>query len=849
MFILDVGKVKYNKKFYKAIIYTTMIMDIISFGGFPRSQSKYKDDNISKYSYSANLYAEKVITNIEHDIDIRIPESNIALLLNNSDYISDKENAFFTYQLVGKDIDGVTHPLNFTNINKNIEFNYTTTDKNISGSCDIVEEQTSINNKGIIWCSYEGSNTHSDKFFTNTGITVSVNANDTYSTLSETQKDTYNLTITGNREFTGLEYKEYLDEEKNPLKLTISDINDCTSFNQWLIAYNDYYMTNAQTSYKNDTGSEISKYSFNGYNEIKKYVKDYASDTTCNLSNINLKGLDTEVITSPSGKKQYTFTIKDNFIGYAKTYTNNNGNMYFTTSDGREFSSETSATKWNNIFEEYIEYLYPKRNMANEIKNYLISKLGKYDILEILQKTTAYTDVVGLNYSYNNDKIIITKESLFDNAYNLANRSSGKVRITHDNAYNMQESFINGVSIVYSGILPDHNIKSLYNNTWPHTGNQAEQILSYIKDYTTIPNEGDYVKNINYNPGGGDSQYSFDAYITKDDKYTWLEVLPFEYHSSDKMSVYPFSMVPVYNENNKMEEYYNRIKQLDKRHNVKTVISGFTEDTYKNTYVLTYIRDENDVIGYTVYYWRDSSDSKKVCTSMSDCSIYYYAYYGDFDQTAYKETVIPPSIKLEDKTTVSINDSLTNNKLLPENNNLLNQENIVKKDDNSLLTSDSALYPKLDNSNTDKDTDKTSKEETEVMKDDTTIDRDETITDKDSPKENEESEDKKQVVDDKNKQTESEEVVDIDTKVTEDETDDKKQIEDKEDTTLNDLDSDKDTKKDITPHDDSDDSDVDTTNDAPSVSTPDDTDTGSLDLTESVDTGETDTSVTPPSLE
>lgn len=841
MFILDVGKVKYNKKFYKAIIYTTMIMDIISFGGFPRSQSKYKDDNISKYSYSANLYAEKVITNIEHDVDIRIPESNIELLENSSEYISDKENAFFTYQLVGTDIEGVTHPLNFTNINKNIEFNYTTTDKNISGSCDIVEEQTSINNKGIIWCSYEGSNTYNNDYFTHTGITVSVNANDTYSTLSETEKNTYNLTITGNREFDGLEYKKHLDEEKNPLKLTISDINDCTSFNQWLIAYNDYYMTNAQTSYKNDTGSEISKYSFNGYDAIKNYVKDYASDTTCNLSTINLKGLDTEVITSPSGKKQYTFTIKDNFIGYAKTYTLNNGNMYFTTSDGREFNSEVDTTKWNKIFEEYIEFLYPNRNMTNEIKNYLISKLGKYDILEILQKTTAYKEVVGLNYSYNNDKIISIKESLFDNAYNLEHRSSGKVRITEDsNVYTMMDSFVNGVSIVYNGILSDNAIKSLYNTEWSTTGAKATEIWNYISNPRTISNGDVYVKDMQYY--GLSSVYTIDVHITNDGTYTWLEVLPLAQHYSDNKTIlHRFDKYPLYNEDNMLDEYLNRIKQLSKRYGVEVPSSIIDTGETDSVIDISYIRDGSGTpIGYVKILWRNVADT-------NIRTIYYYAYYADAGETLIGEYHRDnTSISNELNTDENL---LSDNKLLLENNNLLNQENIVKKDDNSLLTSDKELYPILDTTSTDKEIDKTSKEETEVTKDDTIIDIDETITDEDSTTENEESEDKKQVVDDENKQTESEEVVDIDTKVTEDETDDKKQIEDKDDSTLNDLDSDKDTKKDITTHDDSDDSDVDTTNDAPNVSTPDDTDTGSLDLTESVDTGETDTSVTPLSLE
>lgn len=799
MLILGLGKVKYNKKFYKAIIYTTLVMNIISFSYFPRSQSKYKDDNISKYNYSVSLYSDKVLYEREELISINMEESDITLYKDDT-YIPDSHNAYFEYQ--------ITHPtinLDYNKIKDNISF--TTSDS--KDECAILKHQSSSTNKGIVWCK-------SSNNFETRGVVlnVSVQSYKEDPVLTDTEKIIYNVDVTGTREFSSTEYKEFIPK-KNPLKLILDSKDDCQSFKTWLEEYDTYYQTRASNAYKSATNIEVSPSSFTSILPIKRYLSTLNIDldsNTCSLEGLDNKILGMDIIenTSDTGIKSYTYTIQDNFVGYAKTYDPNNTEkkMYFSTNNEEGFIKETDNTTWDNIFNTYLNSFY-SINDARDIYNYIKEKGG---ILPIL-KTTNGSNITGL---INNFKLgsIELKPTFLDNVYNSIHKNEGRLRVTilgntEANKSNMYTIFKENLPIVFGDVIDEYTLISLTSEK-TNSLNLSKRddienaIISFNSNDVYIERliNYDYQQNSNGEYTRGFNVHIYSSTDSNGISYNWFEILPLGRYLSNNRILHQFDWIPLYDETNKLEEYLTRINQLDRYYGVKNRVPISENDEIYEKEILD---SSGNKIGTTIIQWITNNGYKTIQY------IYYDMKSNETTSTETESTMSSNCTSPLEGNTMVENSDLT---ITPIENNTYNFY--------SPKDSPSEYARQIRKEKQDDTEDK--KSETSVT-DETSTDSKDITTDKEISEDKSEEDDKKEVV--KSDETENLE----------------------SDNEKNNLDSDKDTEKGTLNHDDSDNSDVDSGNEAPSISDANDVEDDLPDLTDNDTSGDVENIIDPPDLE
>lgn len=642
MLILDVGKIRYNKKFYKTIIYTTLVLNILSYGIFPKSQSKYKEEVDNEVVYTAKLYTEERKTE-EITTNKTVTITDIKLVENDYHYVSDGGNAFFEYSI--PDVDS---KLDFANINSNITFDYTTTNASTKGSCSVVK-QVAKNEKGVIWC--KGSETNS---FERYGITLSINAKDTYVNRSPYLIETVNVTIKGEKSYTRSQYKTDSDRISNAVsdskRVILSNPGDCTTFDKWLEDYDAYYAANALYYYNLDTGLNSTE-SFSEIEAIKKYVAMYGvNSSSCNLESLAIPGISREVVTdSTNNLKRYIYTIEDNFVGYAKTYTQSSDSkeMYFTTSDGRSFIDETDNTKWQSIFSEYLNKYYQNEN-PKEVADYV-------DILSVLQQVDDTNLLNGVLHSFKEGKVTL-EPALLDYVYNNKYKAEGKVRVTIlDNGstdtteiielkQKMYDTFKDNLDVVYGDVYYANTIISLWTSGTNKNAEQRDLIRNAIMKYY-LTSEGEYIDGLReYKPGFQNDALRFSVHVYGDGTYNWFEILPLgevydtniKYYLNDNLS----------STQNKQEEYLRRIDRLNKYY-------GINKQPSINESI-TYIRDENgNVTGYVqIEHLNGNIDN-----------IRYTAYKGGDLSNYPPETASSNNIVVQDKETSTIVDKEMNDSI------------------------------------------------------------------------------------------------------------------------------------------------------------------------------------------
>lgn len=726
MLILDVGKIKYNKKFYKAIIYTTLVMDILSFGIFPKSQSKYKEDKLEKYSYSAKLYADKKIEEVTTDVDIVV--NNIKLVEDDYRYISDSQNAFFEYQIIN-----ANHQLDFDRINENISFHYTTNKDAIKGDCSVVEYQESMDEKGIVWCPFSDTSSENANYFESTGINVSMTAEDSYVKTSTDKIETFNLHITGSKEYSSTSYRNTIKKLKDEKVLVLYNQNNCTAFHTWLEEYYAYYIENASEYYT--VTDEIKT---KDLDTIKKYIAKYVDSTSCNLNNLNIPGIHFETITdSNSSLKRFVYTIEDNFLGYAKTFTQDASakNMYFTTSDGQSFQEETDNAKWQSILKEYLNVIYSKENPL-EIAQYIEENTN--GILSILQNVDETNAISGITHTYQDGKVVI-EPSLLDLIYNTNHRENGKVRITilgkdTESKSKMYDAFKKYLDVVYKGVYDDITIKSLwYNNDSNLNLAQRTEIRNIIMN----PVNDIYVEDLyDYKDEYFSIYYKFNVHLYSDGTYNWFEILPLggKLELDAKETYYRLNW-NLSSTQNKQEEYLRRIERLNKYYGINKQASINESITYR--------RDSSgNIIGYV--------QIEHLNGDIND--IRYKVYTGnDFDQNVIKETTtisasetetesLPKeeldflekdtmaTEKVDDMLSVDKNENTDSVESVSAPSNLQTEDYKEKKEDTDLVKDHDTIEDTLDTI----ETNESSLDDSDKTKDITTLSSDNDTQDLDS---------------------------------------------------------------------------------------------------------------------
>ncbi len=731
MLILDVGKIKYNKKFYKSLIYTTLILNIISFGIFPKSQSKFKEESKEPVVvYSAALYTEKKWTE-EHTTDT-IDVTHMKLIDDEYKYSSTMKHAYFEYSITSSE-----YTLHYDEINESIEFSWETTNPvdnqlHSEGTCDVIKYQKSEDEKGILLCrTLQNDNEYFGKY----GITLKISAKDQNIQLdyNDYKKTIIDLTIEGEKVIKAGDYQTFVgDKQKSDPKKLILDSpntqNGCEAFNEWLRYYSvDYYPALANKTHESLTGIVKNDLEFTYHDSVKAYLAKYMDSSSCSLLNLDIPGLKYETVEisveNPNTILQrYIYSVEDNFLGYARTYTNglnaNPKEMYFNTKDGTSFGEENDLEKWQKIFVEYIQLLYPQE--ATELIQYITNRGG---ILSLLQQTTLdttvgnYSNIPGFKYYLSSNKVIIDL-SVLDDIYNENHKGENKLRITKLNTedvaadkVNMWNGFKRNVLVMYNAIYSMETLESLYKTSADNI-NRAK-MLEISKAIRNAEVEESYVDGIQ--GLGTDAGKTFTVHVYSDENYKWFEILPEGTRVDENTTMYTIrpESSSVYT-NDRMDSILKQIQMLDAYYKVD-------KHTEINEDIVYLYNANKECIGYIQIAL--TYDSNYVVKEVN-----YTAYIGEFD-----EEVIKPSIKdttgIDKIETPSIDEE---NLKLEESNGVSADLDLIEKDEKGEEPAD----VKEEDNDTIKEV--VSKEEIdEIVEDEEIIDNDSVSLDKDVPLKNE----------------------------------------------------------------------------------------------------------------
>ncbi len=672
--MLSVEKIKYNKKVYKVIIYTILVLNIISFGVFPKSQSKFKDEKLNAYVYSASLYALKN-WEVEEKTDT-VEITSIKLIEDDSQYISDMKNAFFEYSIQSEE-----YTLHYEEINKTIQFKWETVNPINNqiygeGTCNVIHYQKSKDNKGIVLC----KTLQDDKdYFGKYGIKLTITAQDSDEKLdyNEYKKIITNLTIEGEKSYGAGEYQSIVNNSKDYTKLIIFNPYDCNTFNQWLIDYDlEYYAPRAFESYKNDLKENVGTASiFDFRTEIEKYISKHVDSSSCNLMNLNIPGISYEEIAyevegSSSTILRYVYTIEDNFIGYARTYTQEDTTvkkMYFTTKDGRSFTKEND-NKWQDIFEEYLDYFvtlgYYSAADASEIVDYLNNKNAD-GILHIL-KQTGVSDIKGIEHLFQTGEVILNTSIIDDYIYNLNHKEEGKLRVSIlgtniQSKTNMYQIFKENLDTLYGEKYASETLESLWSLAKDNVNlAKGDEIYDAIIS-SSLDENGVYIDNIT--GLGTDTGKTFTAHIYSDGTYNWFEILPAGTRMDENTTTYTLKPSNFAASLTQSDYILSQIQMLDAYYNID-------ERTEINNDI-TYLFDENEeLVGYIQVEL--DYDSESVVKKVN-----YTAYIGEFDTEVIKSQT--DTEKSSNATNQELQKGYTPQNIpLKKESTLLKQNNIQK---------------------------------------------------------------------------------------------------------------------------------------------------------------------------
>lgn len=653
MLILDVGKIKYNKKFYKAIIYTTLVMDIISFGIFPKSQSKYKDELQEAVRYSTSLYAERKLEPVQGE-DVNIKEADIRLIDINSPeygykYTSNNKNAFFEYSIPSDQFE-----LDYEKMNENIAFTWETVNAvngslHGDGNCSVIQYQKSKDTKGIVLC----KTTQDDNdYFGKYGIKLKINASyeDVKNDYIEYKEITTNVSVDVEGSYGAGQYQTFIESQKEPTRIVLDSPNNkngCDAFNEWLRYYSEDYYPLFDNYYRNNVVPYLAQYNISG--------------SSCSLVNLDIPGikyepLEIEVESSNATLLRYAYTIKDNFLGYARTYTDgiNSKAMFFTTKDGRSFSSISpdESSIWETIFREYLEKLYP--NDVTDFANYIAQNNG---ILHLLQRTeyvsevANWSDVFGIDF-YPNDgnKVVISlPDNIRDEIFNETHKSEGRLRVTILNV-----SDTSSVNEAYMWTTVDRNLKKVFGGLYSEEtldslltlGTVNEEQALKISDYMVSSDLTSTGESVDIVGLGTDAGQTFTVHVYSDGTYNWFTILPAGTTIDENTMTYTLkpNSSSVYTLN-RFEGILDKIKILDKYYNI-------SEHTSVNEGI-TYMYNGNELKGYVqISFEYDNNHDVK--------SVIYTAYIGSIDPSVITpdEADVPTEVGSEEEALPTVTDKV-----------------------------------------------------------------------------------------------------------------------------------------------------------------------------------------------
>lgn len=709
MLILDVGKIKYNKKFYKSIIYTTLVLNIISFGIFPKSQSKFKEESKEPVVvYSTALYTKRDWVEEKKTDTI---EAQMNLIEDEDKYTSTMKSAYFEYSITSSD-----YTLHYEDIKDTMEISWETTNPvngqlHSGGTCNVIKYQKSDDDKGILLCrALQDDNEYFGKY----GITLKISATDTDVKLDYNayKKVITDLTIEGEEIVKAGDYQTFVkdNQKSNPTKLILdspTSTNGCDMFNEWLRYYSvDYYPSLANATHQELTGIIKSDLEFTYHSSVVPYIEKYGytNSSSCNLTQLDIPGLNYEVVEIPVENpdtilQRHIYTIEDNFLGYARTDTKgisaNPKEMYFSTKDGESFLQETDSEKWQKMFNEYAGKLYSTSD-ATELINYITNKGG---ILQLLQQTTLneavgnYSNILGFEYYLSSNKIIIDL-SIIDDIYNENHKGENKLRVTKrntgdtaDDKVKMWNSFKRNILVMYGGVYDVETIESLYK-----TANNPNR-TQMLAIYQAIINADDtdiYVDGIQ--GLGTDTGKTFTAHIYGDGTYKWFEILPAGTRIDENTTSYTLrpNSTSVYSLN-RTDSILKQIQMLDAYYKVD-------KHTEINEDVVYLYNANKELIGYVQI--EINYDSNYVVKE-----VIYTAYIGEFDTEVIKppidsdiindsssdivndtDTIIEnPSVDLESPKTEEVEDSVSADLDLSGEDEKGNEQTDEVQEDNSTI--------------------------------------------------------------------------------------------------------------------------------------------------------------------
>lgn len=500
-------KVKGNEKLYKTVIYTIVVLNILSFGNITKSESKYKEENDSVINYKTKIYTTK------QELEIVDKYDNIDIVTNNSFANNDSNKIILKYSVLSKGYD--TQKLN-------IESKLYYGDTNMV--CETILPTN--NDLGEITCT--APDVVDFKNFTNKKIVISGNAT-IENEVIDNKQEIYHLTV--NRKVIDVP----IVDENNP-DLPIDDITQfkySTPLTRTLLI-DVLYDYSDELYIKSHPGTDKLDVNWVNKSDIEAYINKYTCDKdesgefVCDDANWTLNDKNIPSLNYQEKDGEYFYVISDNLIGYINTYASNNTskNMYFYTNDGSSINSEYTddSEKWGLIFEQYLEELYSK-DFKDDIIDYISSGIPDIDsIYDVLIKDN-YSNY-GLNYDSKKGQLYLS-ETINDYIYNFKNNKDGikgiKVSILDTtglgtNAIRVKQNemykvFTDNLITVYgkeNGILSDEIINYLKTGT-----DISKEIRQSIKNSTALDKKEVEI---------GTKKYNIKLTIDESNKYEFFTI-------------------------------------------------------------------------------------------------------------------------------------------------------------------------------------------------------------------------------------------------------------------------------------------------------------------------------------
>ena len=556
MLILDVGKIKYNKKFYKTVIYTTLILNIFSYGIFPKSQSKYREE--LEYKYAVNLYREKQTAPSEI-VNLK-PNISAWLIEDDYRYQSYGDVAYFYYKIdatehgfvVGGVNTGLPSTISVENSGQ-LTVSAVTNSQYVAAvtgeiTCKVLDIQRTAadDDKGIIGCKF--ANPENTKKFVETGIKLNVEAKNGVYYKDNVRYNVDKTAITSTAIIGHVDYFNSVERiRKSNNKVLVREkvldlmnkADDCNEFKTFVYQYGMYYKGEANKNY-NVPSDKLN------YNEITNQLYSYVGyDERSNVCNKDISRLGKgivyeEINVDASFPVRYAYKVEDNFVGYALTKYRFNGSdtqrhqMYFSNKDGKMFTGSEEKSYYDDVLDYYLNNYYSTDDAA-AVRAYVAKVTGNGGILDIL-KTTVENPYPGIYHDILRNGIRISE----DYVYNL---SSSRIRVKFKSP-DMVSDLVSGLkrhmslNTVNSMLAPEDP-----NNPAPENREKGLALDAQFFGRGTIRPAG-YTQTFELKQVGDDGSVTGKNYtltITSDGTYYWVDInlqpnastIEYELYSSD----------------------------------------------------------------------------------------------------------------------------------------------------------------------------------------------------------------------------------------------------------------------------------------------------------------------------